>query len=134
MTWVTILLTILGAAVWFVNGIRQIGAVSVGDPIDDRSGSALLLIDLQTVFWESDTFNEAVKADAKTQILAEVNVARSNKVPVIAIRQEWSIPSTKAVARLLMKGQAVKGTSGTELATSFKNCLLYTSPSPRDRG
>lgn len=121
MTWIILALVILGVAVWFANGIRQIGAVSAGDPIREQSGTALLMIDLQTVFWDAGTFTEAAKAEAKTQILTEVDAAKSNGIPVIAIRQEWSIPSTKAVARLLMKGQAVKGTSGTELAAPFSN-------------
>ena len=47
---------ILGAAIlllilWFGNGIRRIGAVSVGETVSDRNGSALLLIYLQSVLW-----------------------------------------------------------------------------------
>ena len=38
----------------------------------------------------------------------------------MAVRQEWSIPSTKAVARLTMKGQAIEGTAGTALAKPFE--------------
>lgn len=119
MNWIILALVVLGVAAWFANGIRQIGAISAGDPIREQSGTALLMIDLQTVFWDAGTFTEAAKADAKTQILAELDAAKSNGIPVIAIRQEWSIPSTKAVARLLMKGQAIKGTAGTELAAPF---------------
>lgn len=114
-------LVVLGVAAWLVNGIRQIGAISAGEPIREQSGTALLMIDLQTVFWDASTFTQVAKAEAKTQILAEVDAARSNGIPIIAIRQEWSIPSTKAVARLLMKGQAVEGTSGTELAAPFRD-------------
>ena len=121
MTWMILFLVILGAAVWLVNGIRQIGAVSAGDPIEERSESALLLIDLQTVFWEAGMFTQTAKADAKEQILVEVDAAKLDRTPVIAIRQEWSIPSTKVVAKLLMKGQAVKGTRGTEIAVPFEN-------------
>ena len=44
------------------------------------------MIDLQTVFWDAEVFTEAVKASAKTQILAEVDVAKSNGIPIIAIR------------------------------------------------
>ncbi len=121
MNWIILALVVLGAAAWLANGIRQIGAVSAGEPIREQSGTALLMIDLQTVFWDADTFTQAAKAEAKTQILAEVDAARSNGIPIIAIRQEWSIPSTKAVARLLMKGQALEGTSGTELAAPFRD-------------
>ncbi len=119
MTWIILGMTLLGVTIWFGNGIRRIGAVSSGDPIGDQSGIAFLMIDLQTVFWEAGMFTEAMKAEAKTQILAELDAAKSNKIPIIAVCQEWSIPSTKAVARLLMKGQAVAGTPGTEVAAPF---------------
>lgn len=115
---------ILGAAlvvtvVWLIFGIWRIGAVSDGEQIEARRGTALLLIDLQTVFWERGPYPESVKSKAKVAILDEVRSAKANGDPVIAARQKWSIPSTKAVARLLMKGQAVEGTKGTELAEPF---------------
>lgn len=91
------------------------------DPIGDQSGAALLMIDFQTVFWGVGMFAQGVAEEAKTQILAEVDAAKSNGIPVIAVRQEWSIPATKAIARLLMKGQAIEGTPGTELAAPFKD-------------
>lgn len=79
----------------------------------------MLLIDLQTVFWDSDLFNEPAKAAAEALILAEIDAAKSDHIPVIAVRQEWSIPATTAVARLLMNGQAIAGTPGTEIAAPF---------------
>lgn len=121
MIWILPSFAIVGAIVWFVGGIRKIGAVSSGEHIGVRSGSALLLIDLQDVFWNAGTFDETAKAEAQTHISAEVDIAKSSGIPVIAVRQEWSIPSTKAVARLLMKGQAVEGTPGTELAAPFND-------------
>lgn len=119
--WIVPALALLGAAVWFANGIRQIGLVSSGAPIGAWTEPALLLIDLQTVFWDGGSFDTAAKAEAADQILAEVAAAKSNGIPVIAVRQEWSIPSTKAVAKLLMKGQAVEGTAGLELAAPFQD-------------
>lgn len=115
---------ILGTAVlllilWLGNGIRRIGAVSVGEKIPDRKGSALLLIDLQSVFWERGPYLKAAKEAAATVILAEAEAARAQGYPVIAVRQEWSIPSTKAVAKLSMKGQAIEGGDGTEIADVF---------------
>ncbi|WP_136442250.1 cysteine hydrolase family protein [Pacificoceanicola onchidii] len=115
---------VLGAAtllilLWLGNGIRRIGAVSTGDRIADRTGSALLLIDLQTVFWDHGPYSEDAKSAAAAAILAEASAARAQNVPVIALRQEWSIPSTKILARLTMKGQALEGTDGTELAPPF---------------
>lgn len=53
MFWTVVLITILGTVIWFGNGIRKIGAVSAGDPIQTRSETALLLIDLQTAFWDA---------------------------------------------------------------------------------
>lgn len=119
MIWALLVVAILGAFIWFGNGIGKIGAVSSGDPIGERSGTALLLIDLQSAFWEAGTYTEAAKAEAKAQMLAEVEAAKPGGRHVIAIRHEWSIPSTKAVARLLGKGLAVEGTPGTELIRPF---------------
>lgn len=115
---------ILGIAVllfilWLGNGIRRIGAVSIGEMIPHRKGSALLLIDLQSVFWERGPYSKAAKEAAAAVILAEVEAARAQNYPVIAVRQEWSIPSTKAVAKLAMKGQAIEGSDGTEIAEVF---------------
>lgn len=119
MIWILPSLVIFGAILWLANGIRQIGAVSSGDTVSGRSGTALLLIDLQTVFWDSDLFNEPAKAAAESLILAEIDAAKSDRIPVIAVRQEWSIPATTAVAKLLMNGQAIAGTPGTEIAAPF---------------
>lgn len=115
---------ILAAAVlllilWLGNGVRRIGAVSVGETIPNRTGSALLLIDLQSVFWERGPYSKAAKETAAAVILAEAEAAREQGHPVIAVRQEWSIPSTKVVAKLTMKGQALEGSDGTKLAREF---------------
>ncbi|KIC50027.1 isochorismatase family cysteine hydrolase [Tateyamaria sp. ANG-S1] len=111
----------LAAVLWLGVGIRRIGAVSQGDPIGNRSRTAVLMIDLQTVFWDHGPYADDAKAQAESAILNEVANAKAQGMPVIAMRQEWSIPSTKAIARLLMKGQAVAGTPGTELAAPFAN-------------
>ncbi|WP_046212094.1 cysteine hydrolase family protein [Phaeobacter italicus] len=112
---IAVLLLIL----WLGNGIRRIGAVSGGETISVRHGSALLLIDLQSVFWERGPYSNAAKEAAARVILSEVEAARAEGHPVIAVRQEWSIPSTKAVAKLSMKGQAIEGSEGTEIAEIF---------------
>ncbi len=104
---------------WLGQGVRRIGSVSVGERIPDRPESALLLIDLQSVFWDHGPYSKTAKEQAATNILKEVEAARAQGHPVIALRQEWSIPSTKAVARLAMKGQAIAGSEGTELAERF---------------
>lgn len=117
---------IAGAAVlllilWLGNGIRRIGAVSVGEKIPDRAGSALLLIDLQSVFWDRGPYPKSARDAAEAAILAEAEAARAKGDPIIAVRQEWSIPSTKVVAKLAMKGQALEGSEGTEIAEAFRS-------------
>lgn len=114
-------LAALALILWLGNGVRRIGAVSVGEPIRNREASALLLIDLQSVFWDSGAYPDAAKHDAAAVILNQVQTARAQNHPVIAIRHEWSIPSTKAVVRLVMKGQAIAGSGGTELAAPFSS-------------
>lgn len=106
---------------WLGNGVRRIGSVSVGETIRERDGSALLLIDLQSVFWDRGPYSDAQKESAASVILDEVEAARAQNHPVIAVRQEWSIPSTKAVARLTMKGQAIEGSEGVEIAEQFSS-------------
>jgi nicotinamidase-related amidase len=109
----------LGLFLWLANGIRLIGAVSQGRKAGDRPGTALLLIDLQAVFWEQGPYEGKEKADAESAILDEIAAAKAKGYPVIAIRQEWSFPSTKVIAYLAMKGQAVEGTPGVEIAAPF---------------
>ncbi|WP_435256894.1 cysteine hydrolase family protein [Thioclava sp. FR2] len=115
---------------WLANGVRRIGAVSQGEKIGNRDGSALLLIDLQTIFWDSGTYAAAAKDAAQTAILNEVQAARAQGRPVIAVRQEWSIPSTKAIARLAMKGQAIAGSAGTDLAKPFASLADHVLVKP----
>jgi nicotinamidase-related amidase len=113
-------LLIAAILLWLGLGARRIGTVSRGAPIGARSQSALLLIDLQAVFWESGPYSDTSKAEAASAILDEVALARKQGYPVIAVRQEWSLLSTKIIARLTMKGQAIEGTPGTELAAPFR--------------
>ena len=110
---------VLSAVAWLSWGIMRIGAISRGKPIGDRTGTALLLIDLQSVFWDHGPYSDAAKSAARDVILDEIRAAKLNGLPIVAVRQEWSIPSTKAVARMAMKGQALEGTAGTEVAEPF---------------
>lgn len=107
------------AVLWIIDGVRRIGAVSSGTPIADRTGTALVLIDLQEVFWETGPYGDTAKSEAEAVILSEIVAAGDQGHPVIAVAQEWSIPSTKVVARLTMRGQAIEGTPGTQLARPF---------------
>lgn len=110
---------LMAGFLWLVAGVVRIGAVSRGTAIEGRSSEALLLIDLQSVFWNEGPYSEAQKSQAATAILEEVQAAKAKGNPVIALRQEWSLPATKVIARLTMKGQAVAGSPGTEMAAPF---------------
>ncbi len=110
---------IVTGLLWLVAGVVRIGSVSRGKAIEVRSGEALLLIDLQTVFWNEGPYADPDKQRVAPVILNEIEVAKAQGRPVIALRQEWSLPATKVIARLTMKGQAIAGSSGTELAAPF---------------
>lgn len=110
---------------WLVLSVRKIGAVRRGQQIGKREKEALLLIDLQSVFWTRGPYSDAAKQSAQTVILKEIEAARLQGNSVIAIRQEWSIPSTKAIALLTMKGQAIEGSIGTELAEPFAGLTTH---------
>lgn len=108
--------------VWLAFGARKIGAVSRGKQIAPQEREALLLVDLQSVFWDRGPYSALARQSAKAAILREVASAKAQGHPVVAIRQEWSIPSTKIIARLAMKGQAIAGSAGTDIAEPFAGC------------
>jgi nicotinamidase/pyrazinamidase len=119
MFWYLAAIAALLVVVWLAIGVRKIGAISRGSPIGTREKEALLLIDLQSVFWDHGPYSDATKQSAKEAIMREVDAAKAQGHHVVAVRQEWSIPSTKAIAWLVMKGQAIEGGAGTELAKPF---------------
>ncbi|SMP22685.1 cysteine hydrolase family protein [Shimia sagamensis] len=110
---------IVAGLLWLVTGVVRIGAVSRGKAIETRSGEALLLIDLQSVFWDEGPYAEPDKQKAAEVILDEVQQAKAKGHPVVALRQEWSLPVTKVISWLTMKGQGIAGTPGTEIAAPF---------------
>ncbi|MEM1301640.1 MAG: isochorismatase family protein, partial [Pseudomonadota bacterium] len=112
-------------ATWVFYGIRQIGQVSRGALIPTRQGQALILIDLQEVFWDGPAYTEADKSRAEAAILDAVRDAKAGGVPIVALRQEWSLPATRLVARLFMQGQALAGSPGTGLAKPFLSLADY---------
>lgn len=121
MTYLALFAALLCAvAAWGFVTVRRISAVSQGPRIpDDRTETALLLIDLQTVFWGGATYRDATKSAVASRIAQEVEQAHKNGWPVIALRQEWSSPSTKLLAKIAMGGAAIQGSAGTELAAPF---------------
>lgn len=119
MFWYLAAIAALLVVVWLAIGVRKIGAISRGSPIGPREKEALLLIDLQSAFWDHGPYSDATKQSAKEAIMREVDAAKAQGHHIVAVRQEWSIPSTKAIARVVMKGQAIEGGAGTELAKPF---------------
>lgn len=109
----------LGAVAWLAHGLWRIGAVTRGVSIPARPNAALLMVDLQTVFWDHGPYTESDKARAQSVIADEIAMARAQGHAIIAVRQEWSLPATRIIARALMKGQAIAGSAGTELAAPF---------------
>lgn len=119
-------LVIGGLTLWLLHGIWLIGRVSTGPLVRGQSETALVMIDLQTVFWQDGPYNADQKAKAEIAIMHAVERAKANGIPVIALRQEWSIPSTRVIARLTMKGAAVAGSDGTEIAAPFAGKADHT--------
>lgn len=112
----------ISLCLWFSYTVRRIARVSRGPRIPDRSKRALLLIDLQTVFWESDRYSDELKASVENTVTERATEFRKTGSPVIAIRQEWTDTSSKILSRLFMGGAAVAGSSGTEIAAPFAKC------------
>ncbi|MEP3275618.1 MAG: isochorismatase family cysteine hydrolase [Stappiaceae bacterium] len=121
MSALVLVLPVVAVLAWLLNGIRLIGKISNGPQIGSRANRALVLVDLQTVFWDGGAYDAVSKSAVETAVLSEAASARAKGEPVIAVRQEWSIPSTKLLARLMMKSQAIAGTPGTELAPPFSD-------------
>ncbi|KPN63653.1 Nicotinamidase-related amidase [Aliiroseovarius crassostreae] len=122
--WTSLALLAAGV-IWAALVYRHISHVSQGDKIPERSGTALLLVDLQEDFWNSGQYDEADKTQATQAIRAAVTRAKSEDQPVITLRQEWSTPSTRTFARIFMKGQGLAGQPGAELASSFVDMGEY---------
>ena len=77
--------------------------------------------------------------DAVSASLAECYVTiEGNRYNLMqAIKLEAKVEKTKSEVPILGKtgkGNKATGWKGTGSATFHYNCLLYTSPSPRDRG
>lgn len=116
---------VLAIVLWIANGIRMMGAVSRGEPIGSRPNTALLLIDLQSVFWDDGPYGDTEKSVAQSVILDEIAAMNDNAHPIIAVRQEWSQASTKVISWLTMGGQAIAGRAGNEIAAPFDGRADY---------
>lgn len=113
-------IAVVAILAWIGHGVLRIGRVSRGAPILERAGTAVLMIDLQTVFWQDGPYDPDLRTRIEAAVRTSVEEARAARFPVIALRQEWSQPVTRVIARLFMKGQALAGSPGTELAIPFR--------------
>lgn len=111
---------LLGAiALWLWASYRYMVRPTQGTPIEPRPGAALLLVDLQTVYWRDDTYDAQTRARVEAAVAREAALAQHRNQPVIAVRQEWSGIGPRLIAWIAMKGHAVKASPGTELAAPF---------------
>jgi len=107
-------------AIWLWLSARYIQRPTQGVRIEPRPGTALLIVDLQEVFWNDAHYDTATRARVEAALAREAALAQDRGDPVIALRQEWSTPGTRLLARLLMKGEALRGSPGTALAAPFQ--------------
>lgn len=119
MIWAILAAGLVAFLIWLGYGARYVAAVTNGPTIPQREGSALLMIDLQTVFWDDKVYDSDTMTRVEQAVQTQVNAAKQAGDPIIAIRHEWSIPSTKLVVRVVMGGKAIEGTPGTEFAPAF---------------
>ena len=114
------IIILLGAvALWLWATLRYIVRPTPGRRIEPRPGTAVLLIDLQEVFWTDASHDAATRARVEAAVAREVALAQQRDQPVIALRQEWSGIGPRLVAKLLFRGKAVTGSAGTGLAAPF---------------
>lgn len=104
---------------WLARTARHISQISPAEAIAPRAQKALLLINLQTVFWESDFYDQSSRETVLKTVQDRAAQAHKNGDAVIAIRQEWSETSTRLVARLFMAGAGLAGSPGIETAKPF---------------
>lgn len=118
MIWILPALIAIGCF-WLNYVSNVIGQVTQGERIPERDGKALLLIDLQSCFWEEKLYDSDTRARVEAAVGQAVAEAKAAGHPVVALRQEWSIPSTRVLARVFMGGKALAGGEGLELAAPF---------------
>lgn len=116
--WWIILAFLFALIIWLARSAAYIGRVSDG-PAPTGPATALILIDLQTVFWGDATYEADTHARVEAAVAKAVQDARGLGWPVIALCQEWSTPGTRLLSRLTMRGKALAGSAGTELAPAF---------------
>ena len=119
MFWSGFLLIAFGVAIWLWASARSMTRASYGPKIGPRAGTAVVLVDLQTVFWNDARYSPTLRARVEAAVAREVALAQHEDQPVIALRQEWSGPGPRLMARVLRQGKAVQGSAGTELAPPF---------------
>ena len=111
---------LLGAvALWLWASYRYMVRPTQGQPIEPRPCAALLLVDLQQVYWCDEQYDAQTRARVEAAVAREAALAQHRNQPVIALRQQWGGLGPRLIAMLFMKGLGVKGAPGTELAEPF---------------
>ncbi|WP_167853490.1 cysteine hydrolase family protein [Roseovarius aestuariivivens] len=113
----TIFVFVVG--LWLWARARAVVRPSQGSKIEPRPGTAVLLVNLQEVFWNDRHYDAQTRARVEGAVAREVALAQQGDQPVIALRQEFSGLGFRLVARLLYRGEAIQGGPGTGLAEPF---------------
>lgn len=114
---VAILLFVL--VLWIWSRARALVRPSHGPRIEPRPGTAILLVNLQEVFWSGPRYRPEMRRRLTGAVAREVALAQDRDQPVIALRQEYSDAGFRLVARLLHGGVAIRGGPGLSLAAPF---------------
>jgi nicotinamidase/pyrazinamidase len=119
VNWGGIVILLSAIALWLWATLRYMARPTPGRRIEPRPGTAVLLVDLQEVFWTDASYGPETRARVEAAVAREVALAQQRDQPVIALRQEWSGFGPRLIAMVLFRGTAVKGSAGTGLATPF---------------
>ena len=116
MIWFLLALPLLFIA-WMVVGIRKIQHVRAGEAIrrNERPRKALVIIDMQTAFLESASF-EASEVGAVTQtIRKQIELAKSEGTLVVLVQHLWKTPQGALLSSLTAGGAGRPGKPGSAL-------------------
>lgn len=122
MTWISLII-ILSAllGLWILTASQYMVRASQGLQVDQSaSGRALVLVELQQVFWTDARHDRAIRARVEAAVAREVALAQSNSEPVIALRQEWAGVAPQFIAMFTHDARTLHGEPGSELAAPFK--------------
>ena len=119
MIWQGVLVAVGLRAAWFWLAARHMVRATQGDPVPDRGGTALMLIELQQAVWTAPHHDDATRARVEAAVARETALSAHRDQPVIALRQEWGGLAPRLIARLTRPGAPLKGGAGVALAAPF---------------